>query len=124
MARQNLLTLIRLKEDTAAGKIPEYAMPMHRQLLSVPASIEIDEQGLFRLTLEPFASAINYVEAARVKVCKACELFFWAGRLDQKCCSKKCANKYRVRMCRENYRADPERYKWRRYKREEQKAKN
>lgn len=122
-ARQNLLTLIRLKEENEAGNTFEYTMPMRRKLLSVQASIEIDEQGLFRLTLEPFAGAINYVEAARVKVCKACDLFFWAGRIDQKCCCKKCANKYRVRMCRENYKADPEGYKWHRYEREEQKTK-
>jgi hypothetical protein len=52
---------------------------------------------------------------AKVGRCRVCNKFFAAVRKDQKCCSRKCANAFRVRRWRKQY---PEVYKLRRIQRE------
>jgi hypothetical protein len=78
-----------------------------------------DKQGRITMTKGDISKAIEGVEAARIRLCPICDRIFWAGRIDQPCCRKTCANALRVRRHRERYL---KRYKYQRYKKSEQLA--
>ena len=69
-------------------------------------SLRIDEEGLIKLIPSPLSAAVDGVEAQRIRECEnpKCLRIYWAGRLDQPCCSKECANVRRVKKWRERYR--------------------
>jgi hypothetical protein len=75
--------------------------------------LRLDSQGRIRLMPSSFLKALEGVEADRIRECKSpnCGRIYWAGRVDQPCCGKTCANARRVRTWRERY---PEAYKQRR----------
>jgi hypothetical protein len=52
---------------------------------------------------EPMKTFLAEVELSRVKRCayEACAKIFWAGRLDQPCCSDACGNAYRQKRHRD-----------------------
>jgi hypothetical protein len=49
-----------------------------------------------------FLSALEGVEAGRVRQCLECRRFFFALRKDQQACSRRCNSSRRVREWREN----------------------
>lgn len=72
--------------------------------------LRIDEQGLIKLIPSRLFTALDGLEAQRIRECEnsKCLRIYWAGRLDQPCCSRKCANARRVKKWRERYQ---DRYK-------------
>jgi hypothetical protein len=84
--------------------------------------LRINAKGGIEFELSPVYKALQGVEAGRIRECKNfnCRRIFWAGRLDQSCCNKKCANIRRVRKWRENYL---EVYKQNRLEKEDQSPK-
>jgi hypothetical protein len=72
----------------------------------VPAfsgALHVNEEGRFVTTLDPLFIELEGVEASRVRECAVCRHIFWAGRLDQKCCTTQCAKTLRTRRWRERY---------------------
>jgi hypothetical protein len=78
------------------------SLPKTRLSLS-HGSISIDSHGRLNYSPPPFIKAIEGVEAARIRECEVCDQLFWAGRLDQKTCTTKCAKVLRTRRWRQNY---------------------
>ena len=81
-----------------------------------PISVRADEAGNMQLEPHPLLTAINGVEAARIRECPICGKIFWAGRIDKPACKPPCVGVLRTRRHRERY---PE-YKHQRYKKEEE----
>jgi hypothetical protein len=71
-----------------------------------------DQDGKFRVEHHPLLRALEGVELVRIRECHICGKIFWAGRIDQLCCTTRCAKVLRTRRWRECY---PERYKQQRY---------
>ena len=76
--------------------------------LTYPAGLiglRVNEKREIDLAPSPVYEALQGVEADRIRECRnsACRRIFWAGRLDQPCCSKKCANARRVQKWRDKY---------------------
>jgi len=71
-------------------------------------SLTIDESGNLRVQLDPLLQAIDKVEARRIRECPICGKIFWAGRIDQPCCTTRCSGKRRTQLWRGNY---PAKYK-------------
>lgn len=86
--------------------------------VDVHASLRVDKDGTVKISFDPFAEAIEGVDATRIRECNDCRRIFWATRKDQSCCSKDCANRYHVRRHREKYASDPIGHKLRRLDRE------
>lgn len=73
-------------------------------LPSIPVKLiglRIDEKGKIILTPSRLLQTLEGVEADRIRKCPICARFFWAGRMNQPCCGKACANVRRVRKHRE-----------------------
>jgi hypothetical protein len=66
-------------------------------------SISANQNGILRLERMPLLQAIEGIEASRVRQCPICRNIFWAGRIDQPCCSTPCAKICRTRRWREGY---------------------
>lgn len=81
------------------------------------AGLNVGLDGKIGVVLSPICEALQGVEANRIRECEnpKCGRVFWAGRSDQPCCSKVCANARRVRRWREAYQST---YKQNRLKRE------
>jgi hypothetical protein len=92
------------------GNLP----PSHQGI----ARVYINDEGKAQIDAG-LLTALEGVEVARIRRCPICERFFWAGRADQKACSKKCNQTRRVRLWREKYQ---ETYKQRRLKKAEKKG--
>jgi len=71
--------------------------------LSIEAFLDIGSDGLIQLRDNDIADCLIGIEADRIRTCETCSNFFWAGRSSQKCCSKPCANRLRVKRWREKY---------------------
>jgi hypothetical protein len=98
-AREMLRDIIRRRELS-----PYFLKPLPNTRLSVSIGlITIGKDGLVKYSPPRFVKAIEGVEAARIRVCEVCKLLFWAGRLDQKACTTKCARVLRTRRWREKY---------------------
>ncbi|HKQ04138.1 MAG TPA: hypothetical protein VJ464_03325 [Blastocatellia bacterium] len=72
------------------------------------ATLGTDKEGKIVVKPTPLADALVGVESSRIRECTICENIYWAGRIDQPCCSRKCNGIRRVRKWREQY---PEKYK-------------
>lgn len=86
---------------------------------SVPSAY-LDHRGQVRFEIGPIIRALDGVEAARIRRCPICGLFFWASRKDKPGCGPRCANTLRARRWRHEYKG---RYKVSRIRRAEQKDK-
>jgi hypothetical protein len=71
------------------------------------------ETGRFSLRTAILFFCLEGVEARRIRECQVCYQFFWAGRLDMKCCSAKCSHTLRSRKYRQAYK---EKYAFQRYR--------
>jgi hypothetical protein len=95
--------------------------PLH----NAPVFLEIDSQGILRDVKTLFFQVIadEEIKASRIRECPICKSIFWAGRITQKCCSPRCANRFRVH--RHRYRTEEEKveYELRRARREEKRRK-
>ena len=78
--------------------------------LPLRSSLQINA-GIIQFAQNPAVNALQGVEANRIRRCLLCEKFFWAGRIDRKCCSEKCRKNWHTRRWREKY---PDTYKLRR----------
>ncbi len=78
--------------------------------------LKTDDKGRFINSPPPLLEALEGVEVARIRACQFCGKVFWAGRIDQSCCSHQCAGNLRARRWRERYE---EKYKEQRYKKNE-----
>ena len=72
--------------------------------LKSSAEILIDDRGELYIAKDRFASAIDGVEAKRIRECAVCYRIFWAGRIDQPSCSTACAHALRNRRYRARYK--------------------
>jgi hypothetical protein len=81
--------------------------------------IYADETGKIQFKKSPIITALENVEANRIRKCEytKCGRIYWAGRLDQRCCGKNCANSRRV----QKHRDKKDQYKFNRYCNEERK---
>lgn len=75
------------------------------QPVPIPVLDKIDERGFVRVSKDLFTEAMDEddVEAARIRICEVCKLLFWAGRINQRGCSVRCAHIIRKRRYREKY---------------------
>lgn len=85
-------------------------------LFSGSTKAEVGDDGMMHISLDELSQAINGIDVRRIRECPICKRIFWAGRIDQKACTKEHANVYRVRVSREKYRKDPARYQLRKIK--------
>lgn len=74
--------------------------------LPISAELNIDEKGRFRLEKNPIADLLVPVEASRIRRCPRCRNIFWAGRKDQRACTK-CRHALRQKEYRENKKKKP-----------------
>jgi hypothetical protein len=117
-AHERLRVIVRLVREAEESKITNKPPPFRPFALPIETFIFLDDQGRLRVSMDDFAAAVRNIEAWRIRNCANCKRFFWAGRKDQKCCSKKCNGAYRVRRFREAYAKDPVGYAQRRAARE------
>lgn len=93
--------------DKSAGSV-------HRKF---PASdflrLSLGQGGRIHIVHSPLIRALDGVEAARIRQCPICSRIFWAGRIDQLCCTRRCASDLRTRRWRSDY---PKKYTHRRAK--------
>ena len=66
-------------------------------------SVHKNDRGQLIFNIPPLVRILEKVEAARVRICPICGLIFWAARLDQPCCTPRCAKVRRSRFGREKY---------------------
>lgn len=65
--------------------------------------LTVDEQGALEVSGGRALQILRGLDAARIRECQVCFKIFWAGRLDQHCCNKRCAGAFRTRKWRERY---------------------
>lgn len=94
---------LRLISRIANAENPQENLALASQLRS-SAQIMIDDNGELYIDKDMFASAIDGVEAKRIRECEICRRIFWAGRIDQPSCSTACAHALRNRRYRARYK--------------------
>lgn len=100
-ARQNLRVIAQLaKKGVDIGQLQP---SMHGSLVPNILMVGVDPEGKVRISKDLFTEAVEGVEARRIRECEVCNRIFWAGRLDQWCCSPRCARVLRTRRWRANY---------------------
>lgn len=100
-ARQNLRVIAQLAKKGV--DIAQLQPDMHGSLIPSISMVGIDSEGKVRISKDLLTEAVEGVEAARIRECEVCNRIFWAGRLDQLCCSKPCARVLRTRRWRAKY---------------------
>lgn len=65
-------------------------------------SVSVSDEGKFEVFSRSFLQAIDGVDAKRLKMCPICDAVFWAYRLNQKWCSKKCSNFHHQKLLRDD----------------------
>ena len=70
------------------------------------------KDGEVKLSPPVLFSFVVGIDATRVRKCKVCENYFWAGRKDKQLCSVKCDATHRKRNERDRYHKTG---KWKRY---------
>lgn len=61
----------------------------------------VDENGRLKRNVDPIIDLLLGVDVRRIRQCAICRAFYWARRLDRRCCGKKCADRYNQRLSRE-----------------------
>lgn len=96
-ARENFFKIISYAERGEFPSLPVFG---------VKTNLRISSDGLIEIERDEFLRAIEDVEAKRLRLCEICGRIFWAGRLDQQCCSSACAHALRNRRYRARYKDD------------------
>jgi hypothetical protein len=94
-----------------AGKTLRYIAHMDKSAGSVhpkfPASgvlrLSVGQGGRIQIVHGALIGALEGVEAARIRECPICSRIFWARRIDQPCCTSRCASDLRTRRWRSGY---------------------
>lgn len=100
--RYNLVRDARENISRIISRYKQYKPDLSMPVFTVTTTIRISNDGLIEFERDDFMRAIEGVEVERLRRCAICSKFFWAGRLDQQCCSKNCANTLRNRRWRAN----------------------
>ena len=61
-------------------------------------------QSILHFEFSPIADILNGVDIDRIRICKNCDLLFWAGRYNAEYCSVRCGNAWRNRESRRQLR--------------------
>ena len=85
--------------------------PLVSTFSGLKVTLRIGEQSRIEIKTDELLDALVGVEASRIRKCPICTSMFWAGRIDQKCCTNKCANVARVRRSRELQKENSSLYK-------------
>jgi predicted nucleic acid-binding Zn ribbon protein len=118
-ARQRLLFVLAAEEVLNALSGPDTQERLNRaryvdQSGATRGHLYVKD-GEVKLSPPVLFSFVVGVDATRVRKCKVCENYFWAGRKDKQLCSEKCDATNRKRNERDRYRKTG---KWKRYLRE------
>lgn len=97
-----------LAQKAQAGHPIEYVLiSVKGSLIPTTYRITVDPHGKTQtqtsISISLVDEALKDADATRICECQICNRIFWAGRKDQKCCSKRCANVRRVQLWRKNY---------------------
>jgi hypothetical protein len=97
-----VLEILRATARLPKGKAATIEAPSYIRLSGI--LLRVDPDGIspeFADSLD----ALRRVETDRIRECQnlACRRLYWAGRTDQPCCSKRCANARRVQLWRAEY---------------------
>ena|SRR5215208_2612729 len=116
----DLLILIAAANRTAYEELRLYSKPINeenmeeiwasRNLLNLtfstrftPMELIRNERGELEWRPNILFKAMQKAKHLRIRHCLICGLFFWAGRIDQPACSKRCTQTLRVRRWRADY---------------------
>lgn len=118
-ARQRLLFVLAAEEVLNALSGPDTQERLNRaryvdQSGATRGHLYVKD-GEVKLSPPVLFSFVVGIDAARVRKCKVCENYFWAGRKDKQLCSVKCDATNRKRNERDRYRKTG---KWKRFLRE------
>ncbi|HKQ90020.1 MAG TPA: hypothetical protein VJZ77_05010 [Blastocatellia bacterium] len=72
----------------------------------VTYELMIDADGLIKPHYHNSLSALENIEARRLRECRYCQRIFWASRIVMVQCSKRCGNNFRQKECREKKKRD------------------
>jgi hypothetical protein len=115
-AREALQQIVHLSSLSAEQRgVESWFNPLLLSSYLPRAPIHINEEGIITVKKDAFLEAIDEVEVARIRECqnKNCGRLFWAGRINQPCCSPECAHAYRNQRYRARYRDPEDAYKTR-----------
>jgi hypothetical protein len=79
----------------------QFRHPAALSLFTAFQELRLNEDGIIRKDEDPVIDLLVGQDAKRIRKCKICSNFFWAKRLDARCCQKKCADTYNQRLSRE-----------------------
>jgi hypothetical protein len=119
-AREILLSLI--KRNKSKLDQTQFREGLFASPIRISGCITVDENGRIQLVFGTLARMLDGAEVERIRQCKMCHEIFWAGRLDQETCTRRCTNLFHQHKRR--YQTDDEKlaYKMRRIEREQKKA--
>jgi hypothetical protein len=72
-------------------------------LIENSVSAHLDEDGRIRIEHSPLLRALDGIDVARIRECSIDHKIFWASRVDQTCCTTRCAKVRRTRRWRQRY---------------------
>jgi hypothetical protein len=75
-------------------------------LSSVPiplVDLSVNGKGELEWKFNVMLEVLKKARIIRIRRCRVCNLYYWAGRIDQLCCSSRCSNTYRQRLWRQGY---------------------
>jgi hypothetical protein len=77
-------------------------LQMSKPGLQMYHRLSVNAKGRIEFKPSRLSKALFDVEASRIRLCQNCGKIYWAGRKDQPCCSKNCANTRRVKLWMQN----------------------
>jgi hypothetical protein len=116
LSLQEIFSCLIDKDPTRKNQPLHFRCKFYSMLETNSVNLYVDENGYIAFTSPILPVFLKEVEANRIRECQICNQFFWAGRKDMQCCSKKCAHVLRNRNYRKNY---PQKYKLQRIKKAE-----
>jgi hypothetical protein len=102
-SREHLYKIIRLCKTPGEERI---GLALVGFSIDIKQTYTVDEQGHFSAIKNRFTDALvdEDVDLTRIRECDNCKKFFWAGRIDQKCCTPQCNHARHSKRTREKYR--------------------
>jgi hypothetical protein len=102
-SREHLSKIVRLCKTPGEERI---ALALVGFSVDIKQTYTVDEQGHFSPIKNRFTDALldEDLDLTRIRACDNCKKFFWAGRIDQKCCTRQCNHARHSKKTREKYR--------------------
>jgi hypothetical protein len=119
-SREILLNLI--KRNKSKFDQSHFREALFARPIRISGCITVDDNGRIQLLVGRLAQMLDGAEVERIRQCKMCEEIFWAGRLDQETCTRRCTNLFHQHKRRYQTDGDKLAYKMRRIEREQKKA--